>query len=372
MKRALASLLLVLAIVASARPARAAATVRVLVSDRENLQYMAFWVAKGAGYFAEEGVDLDLTFPPAPQQAKAMMHDHAADVAVLSPPTYLELIAEGAPVALVCNLLKNDPIDLVVRKSVLAERGLDPKMPLEARLRGLKGLRIGVAPHPPSRLRALLAIAGMDADKDVEMVILHGKEQIEAFRTKKVDALYTHTPFLERALVDEDVALLVNQSAGEAPSLANRQIHALLATRSYIDGRPDVLDAMARAIARAEKLLRADHAAAAAALAKEFPARDRRHVDRIVEVYAPAIPETPEVSVDGLAPAVALFPEGRKPPDLSKLDLAAHVAPQFAARAAAPPAPAAKLPRWLSIALAGIVALGVSAFLWGRRKRRSV
>jgi NitT/TauT family transport system substrate-binding protein len=367
--RTVARLLVALALTAIALPVRGTTTVRVLVADRDNLQYMAFWVAKGAGYFAEEGVDLELTFPAAPQQAKAMMHDHAAEVAVLSPPTYLELIAEGAPVALVCNLLENDPIDLVVRKSVLAERGLDPKMPLEARLRGLKGLRIGLAPHPPSRLRALLALAGMDADRDVEMVILHGKDQIEAFRAKKVDALYTHTPFLERALVDEDATMLVNQSAGEAPTLANRQIHALLATRAYIDGRPDVLDAMARAIARAERLVRADHAAAAGALVKEFPSRDRRHIDKIVEVYAPAIPKTPEVSVDGLAPALALFPEGRKPPDLSKVDLAAHVSPQFAARASAPPAPAPKPARWLAIALAGIVALGVSTFLFSRRKR---
>ena len=68
---------------------------------------------------------------------------------------------------------------------------------------------------------------GLDADKDVEMVILRGKEQNAAFHAGEVDALYAHTPYLEQAIVQDDAVVLVDQGRGEVAVLANRQIHCL-------------------------------------------------------------------------------------------------------------------------------------------------
>jgi NitT/TauT family transport system substrate-binding protein len=345
----------------SAFAERAPTPLRVLVPGAENLQYLSFWVARGSGYFAEEGVDVSLVIPPAPALAQSAFQRGEADVAVLSPPMYLRLVAEQFPVVLVANLLQNDPINLLVRRSVAEERKLSRGQPLEDRLRGLRGLRIGVAPGPPSRLRALMNGSGLDADRDLELVILHGREQNAAFGEHRVDALYAHTPYLETALIDQDAVLLVDQSAGEFAPLAARQIHALVATRAFAGAHREVVQAMVRAIYRAQRLVHADPARAAEAVMRAISSYDRRHVETLIALYAPAVPPTPRVTPEGFAQALALYPSSGDPPSLAGIDLRAFVAPEFAERAVEDLGGPAVTPgtRGQPLVLAGVVALGL-------------
>jgi ABC-type nitrate/sulfonate/bicarbonate transport system substrate-binding protein len=309
------------------------AELRIIAPDSDNLQFMSFWVAKGAGYFADEGITLRMVLPEQPNQAQALVLEGEADCAVLPPPMYLELIAERFPWVLVANLLENDAINLVVRRSVAADRQVTSELPLKERLTKLAGLRIGVAPNPPTRLRALFAAEGLDADREIEMVILRGRDQNEAFSDGRVDALYCHTPFLEKALVDQDAVMIVNQSRGESPKLSVRQIHALAVSKRMASAEREKVTAMVRAIARAQRLIHRDQKGTTEALLREFPDMDRRHVETIVAIYEPAIPHTPRVSADGFKPALELFPATRKAPDLSGIDLQDFVAADFATAA---------------------------------------
>jgi NitT/TauT family transport system substrate-binding protein len=354
-------------------PARAVVKVPVLVPDNDNLQYLAFWVAQGAGFFADDGVAPELVVPEVPAQAIARVIAGDAPVAVLPPPVYLQLIADQYPIELVANLLRNDPIDLVVRRSVFEARQMSATAPLRDRLVSLQGLRVGVAPGPPTRLRALFASVGLDADTIVKIVIRHGKDQNDAFAREQCDALYAHTPYVETALDDQDAVVLVNQSAGDAPPLAMRQIHALVATRAFLDAQRPLVVSMVRAIARGERLVHDDRPAAEEAVLRALPELERRHVHTIVGLYQPAVPDTPRVSVDGLAPALALFPASRKAPSLDGVPLARFVVPDVCeeatgsgpgapARAAAPP-PMAPSSRSGVVALAAalVVALALGA-----------
>jgi len=364
--RALAlSTALLVASLAAPSAARAA-PLKIVVPDPDNLQYLSFWVAVGAGYFRDEGVELEPWIPPAPQATTQAVVEGKAEVAVLSPPMYLELIDRRVPVVLVANLLKNDAINLIVRRTVIESRKLSPSASLVDRLRGLHGLKIGIAPNPPRRLRALFASVGLDADRELQLVILSGPQQNAAFERGEVDALYAHTPYLEKALTDDGAMMWVNQSAGEVPSLATRQIHALVVTRAFAAAQPRVVTAMTRAIYRAQKLVHADRAAAAAAIERQFPAMAPRHVEAILALYAPAVPESPVVSADGFAPALALFPANRPAPDLSGVDLASYVAPAFAERVVSPRASAA---RWAIAALA--IAAALMLALYGARRGRA-
>jgi ABC-type nitrate/sulfonate/bicarbonate transport system substrate-binding protein len=336
--------------------------VKVLVPDSDNLQYLAFWVAQGAGYFAGEGVEVEVTSPELPAQAIARMIAGEANVAVLPPPVYLSLIADRFPLKLVANLLRNDPIDLVVRRSVFEARKMSANAPLRERLLSLQGLRVGVAPGPPTRLRALFASEGLDADRIVQIVVRHGKDQNDAFAHDQCDALYAHTPYVETALDDQDAVMLVNQSAGDAPPLAMRQIHALVATQSFLAEQRPVVGAMVRALARAETLVHADRGAAEDAVMRAIPSLERRHVHTIVGLYQPAVPETPRVSADGLMPALALFPASRKAPSLDGIALEDFVAPQvldeaLGRRRQETPAPATTARPAVEPVRAGLVAL---------------
>jgi NitT/TauT family transport system substrate-binding protein len=243
-------------------------------------------------------------------------------------------VGQGRPVLAFANLLRNDPINLVVRKEIAAERGLALSMPLEDRLNALRGLRIGVAPGPMSRLRVLLATAGLDAASDIDMVIVPGEEQNLFFEERRVDALYAHTPFLEKSLVDQGGVMIVRQSAGEVQELANRQIHMLVTTQEYAGTHPEVLTRMATAVYRAQQLIHADRQAAVQAIRRSgVQLQDPDTLETLVEIYEPAIPLTPEVSTEGALRELALFPSRRSMPDLSGIDMTAFVDNRFAERA---------------------------------------
>ncbi len=310
--------------------------VGVFLSESGNLQWLNFWVAQGAGMFSDEGLDVELVFSNKPGGGSQYLVTGKADMALMSRPKYLNAIGKGQPVVIFANLFRNDPINLVVQGDVAEERDLSAELPLAERLERMRGLRVGVAPGPPPRLRVLLVSAGMDPDKHIETVIVPGPEQNRAFGDKRVDALYAHTPYLETALVDQDAVLVVNQSAGEVPGLGGRQIHALVCMQDYARKHPEVLVAMTRAIHRAQQLIHADlQATVRAVLESEIKLEAPEGLPTIVGLYAPAIPDTPAVSAGRAFRELALFPEHKVAPDLTLEDIAAHVDNQYVERALA-------------------------------------
>jgi NitT/TauT family transport system substrate-binding protein len=309
----------------------AAARLRLGVPERDNIQYLTLWVALGAGYLQAEGLDVQLVVADVPSQSGQLLLQHHADVALVQPPVFLGLIAQQLPIVLFANLLANDPINLIVRPDVAMNVRLNPHAPLTDRLKALKDLRVGVANEPPRRLRVLFAQAGLDADRDIRMTIVPGQDQIAAFKDGVVDALYTHTPFLEEALVNLGAVLAVNQSAGEVTALSDGQIHSLAAMREYADAHPDVLLAVTRAIARAQDLVHRDPTAAGQALLKAGVAVPTpKHLSTIVELYRPAVPATPRVSASAVERDATLYPARPTMPDFSKLHAIDFLAPMFA------------------------------------------
>jgi ABC-type nitrate/sulfonate/bicarbonate transport system substrate-binding protein len=324
MVRCFGLLVLVLAL-----PARASTPMRVILPESGNLQHMAFWVARGAGLFEREGLDVTLSIPSSPGGVYQLVLRDDAQAAVLPPPVYIDLIAQRAPIRLVANLLSNDPANLVIRRSALTT---SPQAPISERLRGLRGLRIGVAPGPVGRLRALFASQGLIADDVAQLVSLGGPVQNEAFVQNKVDALFAHTPYLEKALLEQDGVLLVNLSSGEVPALASRQIHALCVRTEWAQSHQREVSALVRALTAAAQLIHRNQPAAVAAILREMPERKRPMVERIVALYEPAIPTTPQVSAQGIRGALALFPSSRTAPDLAGIDLDAYIDNRFVHR----------------------------------------
>jgi ABC-type nitrate/sulfonate/bicarbonate transport system substrate-binding protein len=244
---------------------------------------------------------------------------------------FLGRIAEEKPIVLFASLLANEPINLVVRKDVVDE----PKIPTGAsrreRLQALKRLRIGVAGEPPPRLRTLFASVGMDADRDIEIVIVDAPGQVQALADKNVDGLFAHTPYLETALVNYNAVLVADTSGGEVPEITDSQIHALATTRQNAAQKRDTIAAVTRAIYRAEKRIHSDPKATVdAILASGATTADRSLVEAIAAIYSAAVPPTPTISIAGVQRDATLYPAHPVAPDFRHVNAADYVAPQFA------------------------------------------
>lgn len=367
-RRALALVFALALVLGAEAPASAREKLKVLVPEKDNLQYMAFWVAKAGGFFDREGIDLELVVAPQPNKTEKMFEQGEADAAVLAPPMYLRLVAAKKPVVLVANLLRHDPLDLVIRREVMLERKLSPDMPVAERIKGLKGLRIGFAAQSHARLQALLATQGMSIENDIQREMLLVGQQSGAFHDKKVDALYAPSPYLEKAIVADDGVAFVKPSAGEVKELSSRLVHGFAVTRTLFEGRSSVVLAAVRAISEAEKSIHASKAGAVEALARELPARARKELEVIVDLYEPAIPDAPEVRAEDLAPALALIPEGVPRPDLTGIELAPYVATDLGVRARTDDG--GRLTRWLAAAVVVAVLVGIIALVRRGEKNR--
>ena len=290
-----------------------------------NPQFMAFWVALAGGLFAAEGLDVEVAVAAEPLDAPIAFRRGVAEVGVLPPPLYLRLIADRCPIVVCANLLRNDPLNVVLTRRAAGRRGVAAGLPVAEAVRRLRGLRIGVAPGPTDRLQALCAWAGIGAS-DVEFVTLTGPEQNPAFAVGSVDGLSAHTPYLERALVDDGGVLVVHASAGGAAPVRVAQVHALVASRVFAEEAPSVVADLVAALGAAQDLLRhKDARAVEALLACGIAGLERRHLERTLEIYAPAMPPTPAVTCATLRQADTFRVTGSGLPGMSDAELARFV-----------------------------------------------
>ncbi len=339
-------------------------TIRVFIQNDHNLQWMNFWIAKGANFFADEGLNIEVVLPGSVrgdggggggrgsgggggggggrasggghslEDGARALRNGSAQIAVMPRPQFLNAVGSKQPVIAFANLLANDAINLVVQGDIAKERDLSLDLPIAERLKRIRGLKVGVAPGPPPRLRALMQSVGLDADTDIEMMIVPGPAQNHFFGERMVDAIYAHTPYLEKALVDQGGVMIVNQSAGNVKALSNRQIHMLVTLRRYADANPDTIAAATRAIYKAQQLVRSDPEAAAAAIRASGTALKEPHaLDTVVEIYKSALPRTPMVSADGALRELELNSAHRELPDMSAIDMNKYVDNRFAQEA---------------------------------------
>ena len=211
----LALAMLMLSVGANASRAAERLPVRIEVPSDKNLQFFTLWVALGAGYFQQEGLEPKILVSPNPRATGQRLFNGEADAALLPPPMFLGMMAEEKPVALFASLLANEPINLIVRKDIADARKLSAQTSLRQRLLAIKGLKVGLASEVAPRLRTLYASAGLDAGKELNFTVVSGPDQVRAFADGRVDVLFAHTPYLETALVQYGAVLLV-QKIGRA------------------------------------------------------------------------------------------------------------------------------------------------------------
>jgi ABC-type nitrate/sulfonate/bicarbonate transport system substrate-binding protein len=335
--RLAAAALLWLALVNGAMAASSVATpVRIEVPGASNLQFFNLWVALGARYFQCEGLEPKILVAPTPRATGDLLFSGQADVALLPPPMFLGMMAESRPIRLFASLLANEPINLIVRKDIAEARRISLAASLPERLHSMKGLRVGLASEVTPRLRALADGAGINADRDFGLVIVPGPDQLEAFSDGSIDALFAHTPYLETALAEHGAVLVAEASGGEVRELANGQIHALVTTRAIASRDPELVEAVTRAIYRAQRLIHSDPKATVNALLASGVARERRLTEILVAVYGAAVPQTPTISLDGIERDAILYPSHPRAPDFSRVRASDFVAPEFAEQAVAP------------------------------------
>jgi NitT/TauT family transport system substrate-binding protein len=213
------------------------------------------YLAKANGYFAEEGLDVEMiTTNGSGPDIKALI---AGDVDFTFTPGDNVMLAyqEGKRVVVVMTAFHRLIINWAMHKDVARAKGVTETTPLAQKIKALKGLTVGVT--QAGALTAHLASfvirkAGYVPQQDVNVIpIGSGPTWLAALENRKVDVALTATPVPETA-VDQGYAIMfINNAKGEDPSVPEFLMECLITRPDVIEKNPDLVRRVARVLLKA-------------------------------------------------------------------------------------------------------------------------
>ena len=219
--------------------------------------------AQAAGYFAEEGLDVEIVVIPGAASIQSVMARDAQFS--LAPGTYqLMAYEKGQRLLAVMSLLTRNSINLVMHTDVAHQRNVSGDSPLADKIRALKGLRVsGLTPGGFAHqvLLSYLLKAGLDPQKDVQLISLGpAPALLAALEQRQVDVFATGTPTPEAAVARGLGVMIVDNAAGEDPDFAEFMMGVIVVLPETVKRQPAIVRKFVRALLRSNVWL-LDHAA---------------------------------------------------------------------------------------------------------------
>jgi sulfonate transport system substrate-binding protein len=291
----------VLALLILGAPAAAPAAEKVKVTvPAAAVTFASLYHAKVAGYFDQEGLDVEIVTVPGGGSLQALI---ARDAQVcLTPATYqMQAYEKGQPLLATATILNRNAINVVMHKDVAKEKGITEKSPLADKIKALKGLKVsGVAVGSFSYQVMLyyLLKAGIDPQKDVQMIgIGAGPAMVLALEQRKIDAFATGTPIPDAAVARGFGLMVVDNAAGEDPDFSEFVMNAVVVHPDYLKTNGETIRKFNRALHKASNWLLDQPAEAGVPSMKPFLGRlDDKVILEGLQKTRLGIPRTPRIS----------------------------------------------------------------------------
>jgi NitT/TauT family transport system substrate-binding protein len=273
---------------------------RIAVPDFVSSTHIALIAAKELGLFADEGQEVDIVHIPLMQGLESL-RDGAVDFCSGAAHAPVMIFPDWRGVKLVAALMQGTHWMLVMR-SGLAKRG---------EIDAVKGRRIAADRGPDLILKYLLRQSGLDIQRDrVEVGPLpaddpnmsFGVGAARALGDEKVDGLWANALGCELAIQLGAESVIVDTRRGDGPiGAGNYSFAALATTEANIERNPDRIEAVIRAIVRAQSIIRSEPQRAAEVVRTLFPTTEAELIAQILardaDFYRSSIPAS---AIDGM------------------------------------------------------------------------
>ena len=246
------------------------------------------------GYFKAEGLDARIELVAMLGATKALRSGAADAMIAGSVHDVLTEFPDWRGVKIAVALSQGTPWLLTVRADLDAKRG---------DLNALRGLRLTAAEGPDLALKQMLRSAGIDPDRDVQIIELSGAKSRDvsfgvfaarALESGEIDAFWANAMGAETAVSRGVGRVLIDVRRGDDPDDVRFFTFAGMATTDgFIERESEAVGAAVRAIVRAQKALRADSSLAREVGLRKFPADAAALIANVVArdavFYDPAI-----------------------------------------------------------------------------------
>lgn len=259
---------------------------RIHYGTTSSTAHLPVWVAKDAGYFAKNGLNVEpvnirggALITMGIMSGQLQFSGAGAESAVAAR-------VEGGDVVLLACPVDSDPVYFITRPEI--------KSAAELKGKATAVTRLGSTTH--FYLRAAARYVGLDPEKDLTILQLGtGTETVAALENGRIAAAaITHRyalPFLQRGwplLVDLSTTDLVYPSSCVASS------------RAFVKAEPKLVEDFLRAYVAGIQLIKKDASVAEKSFSKWLRERDANLVKKTVEVYSKIFKNVPNVPDRGI------------------------------------------------------------------------
>lgn len=263
------------AVAIGAKTARAEAPTKVtLVQAGPALAFTGIFVANRRKLWAKESLEVTAKQVTGGPLALTALVAGEAEFATLASSDVAIANERQLPVVSVAAVTTSLVLGVGASNKWMQAKGVTPQTPIEAKVRAMKGARIGVATvggGPAQYGRYLLQAYGLDGQKDATYLpVGQAATRLAALREDRTDVFIGAPPEAEIAEADGYGALFINL-ATEVPLFRDYAFTVILTSRDYVAKNEDTVRRFVRALAAANRSIHADFADAVAALKEAHP-----------------------------------------------------------------------------------------------------
>ena len=215
------------------------------------------YIAQSKGFFSSEKLDLDITSTGGGGPDIRALIAGDVEFSFTTGDNVILAHQEGKRLVMVMSALNKVLINWAMHKETAKAKGVTESMPLDQKIKALKGLTVGVT--NPGALTAHLAAfvirkAGYNPQQDVQIIpVGAGPTWLAALENRKVDVALTAPPVPETAISRGFAVMFINNAKGEDPSIPEFLMENLIARPETVNKDPDLVRRMVRALTRANQ-----------------------------------------------------------------------------------------------------------------------
>jgi NitT/TauT family transport system substrate-binding protein len=212
----------------------------------------------------------------------------------------LKSISEGGSLVAIAPGLNVLDIQLVLGNDAVQKTGIAAAMPLDERVKRLRGLKLAITTPGSTTdtwLRSLLKARSYEPDSYLTIQPVSGGTPMLAALTKKAtEGFVWGAPQTHMAVAQGVGQIVIDPFTDTIPEIAGVPYIVIITSRDMLQRKPQVLRAAVRAFTKAMKFARDDPEGARKVLRRDFPEIEEPIFNAAWANYRKAIPTTPMIT----------------------------------------------------------------------------
>jgi NitT/TauT family transport system substrate-binding protein len=284
----------------------------------KGLSFIIQYVAIGAGFYKEEGIDPEIVDVASGTRMAAAVMGGSADISQLGLPHTLEAVARGGTLVAIGTGFDKYPIALVLSNEAIKRVGITPGMPLDEKINRLHGLHIGITSPGSSTdefMRTILEVRGMSAATAVRLQPIGiGAPMVAATEGGSIDGFAYMSPFTDMIVSKGEGQMIADPMQDNVPEFKDVPYQVITTSVGTLQSKRPLLLATERALTKAIKLCHDEPEQARRVVRTFFTDVSEAEFNTAFDSYVKGVPITPVIAPAQVANTLKMVNLAEKTP----------------------------------------------------------